>query len=215
MGKRIALFVLFSIVALAVSSNVYAQQKASAEPDSKSYLVVKGGVFCPQGDLSDLNTGFNGELAYGYRFLPNAAVELSSGYFQASKTFRESVSGFSASVDEKVYAIPLTVAIKGIVPIDKFELYGLAGTGVYFVDGKATASVLNVSASFSDNTAVWGGFLGAGASYNITPQFFVGLEGKYLWTSSAKLHDTVQGVYVNADFKIRGFLGTANVGFRF
>jgi opacity protein-like surface antigen len=123
-------------------------------------------------------------------------------------------------LNEKVYAIPLTVAIKGIVPIDKqFEVYGLAGTGAYFVNGKATASAtvrgVSASVSFSDNTTVWGGFLGAGATYNITPQVFVGLEGKYLWTSSANLSDTVAGVRVNADFKIRGAFATANVGFRF
>ena len=207
MIKKFFVLFLFCIIALAISPGLYAQEKPSAALDYKNYLVVKGGVFYPEGDLSNLNTGFNGEIAYGYRFHTNGALELSSGYFGASNTFRESVLYFPISLKESVYAIPLTLAIKGIVPIDKqFELYGMAGGGAYFVNGKGT---------FSDSATVWGGFLGAGATYNITPQVFVGLEGKYLWTNSATLRGAIAGVPVNDDFKIEGILATANLGFRF
>jgi outer membrane protein W len=204
------------IIALGISPILYAQVTPSATPDYKSYLEVKGGVFYPEGDLSNLNLGFNGELAYGYRFSPNVAVELSSGYFGTSNTYNQSASGYPVSLRETVYAIPLTAAIKGIVPIDKqFELYGLAGGGAYFVHGTGTISVLGSSASVWDSTAVWGGFLGAGVNYNITPRVFVGLEGKYLWTSTTTLRGSIVGVPVSENFKIQGVLGTANLGVRF
>jgi outer membrane protein W len=217
MVKRVCLFLLFCIIAFGSAPAIYAQETAAAVPDYKSYLVAKGGVFYPEGNLSNLNAGFNGELAYGYRFFRNVAVELSSGYFGATdKPAAGSVLGYPVSVKESMYAVPLTVAIKGIVPIDKqFELYGLAGTGAYFVHGSGTISLAGFSASASDNMAVWGGFLGAGVNYNITPRVFVGLEGKYLWTNTATLRGSIAGVPVSENFKIEGILGTANVGFRF
>jgi opacity protein-like surface antigen len=141
---------------------------------------------------------------------------VSSGYFGTSNTYNQSVLGYPISLKETVYAIPLTAAIKGIVPIDKqFELYGLAGGGAYFVHGTGTISVLGSSASVWDSTAVWGGFLGVGVNYNITPRVFVGLEGKYLWTSTTTLRGSIVGVPVSENFKIQGVLGTANLGVRF
>ncbi len=49
----------------------------------------------------------------------------------------------------------------------------------------------------------------------ITPEVFVGLEGKYLWTSRATLRATRAGVPVDANFKLEGVLGTVNIGHRF
>jgi len=195
------------------------QQKAAAAPqqDYKSYLVIKGGIFYPRGDLDDLKVGFNGEFAYGYRFHPNGAVEFSTGYFQTSDTYREIYNGVGASAKAEVSAIPLTVAIKGIIPIDKqWDVYGLAGGGAYFVHGKLRATAAGFgSASLSDNTTVAGGFLGAGTSYNITKEIFLGLEAKYLWTGTAKLSKVVNGTNIDADFKIEGLFGTLNLGYRF
>ncbi len=214
--KKLLIVCSLVIAVLAIAPALYAQEKPSTVPDYKSYLEVKGGVFYPQGDLSNLNLGFNGELAYGYRFLPNVAVEVSSGYFGTSNTYNQSVLGYPISLKETVYAIPLTAAIKGIVPINKqFELYGLAGGGPYFVNGKANLSFSSSGASVSDTTTVWGGFLGTGVTYNVTPQVFVGLEAKYLWTTSATLRGTVAGLPVNSDFRIEGLQGTANLGFWF
>ena len=48
---------------------------------------------------------------------------------------------------------------------------------------------LNRSSSMTINDLV-GGFLGVGVHYNITPTVYVGLEGKYLWTSSLTVDNT-------------------------
>jgi opacity protein-like surface antigen len=185
--------------------------------DLKNYLVFKGGIYYPQGDLRDMDTDFNGEIAYGFRFHPNFAFEVGSGYFQTSGTDRATVSRYSLSLEQDVYSIPLTVAVRAILPICKnAEIYAIGGGGAYYVHGSATFTVAGVGrVSDSDDAFVAGGFAGAGALYNLTPQLFVGLEGKYLWTDTAKLRGSLRGVEHNADFQIEGVQGTVNIGYRF
>ena len=216
MTKKFILFLLLCIVTLVISPALYAQQRPSTWSDYNSYAVVKGGVFYPEGSLSNLGAGFTGELAYGYRFEEHLAVELSSGYFGSSKTFSVSGLGSGASLKESVDAVPLTAAIKIIVPIKKqFELYFLAGPGAYFVNSKASYSGAALSAPSSGNKTVAGGFLGTGVAYNITPKVFVGLEGKYLWTADTRVTTSVRGLPVTEGDRIEGPLFTASVGFRF
>ncbi len=200
------LLVLFFLVC--ISGVVHAQQqpatqqeKGSSGPDYQNYVVLKGGIFYPRGDLDKLNTGFNGEFAYGYRFDKNGALEIGSGYFGTTGTRNGTASGFAHRVNEDGYAIPLTLAIKGILPIDdQSEVYGLAGAGGYHVHASGTVTIQGIGrASVSDNSTVVGGFVGAGATYNITKECFLGLEGKYLWTGKASLSGTVYGAPVNED----------------
>jgi opacity protein-like surface antigen len=163
-----------------------------------------------------MGVGFSGELAYGYRFDEHLAVELSSGYFGTSKTFSVSGLGSGVSLKESVDAVPLMAAIKIIAPIKKqFELYLLAGPGAYFVNAKASFSGAALSAPSSGNKTVVGGFLGTGVAYNITPQVFVGLEGKYLWPGNIRVTTSVGGLPVIENRTMQGALFTANVGFRF
>jgi outer membrane protein W len=178
-----------------------------------NYFVAKAGAYFPQDkwDVLDLgvfeyslDTGFNGELAFGHYFNRNWALEFGIGYFQTSgdDTFGTIVSSKS-SMD----VMPVTLAIKGIIPADKFEIYGLGGIGAYFVwvDEKLNGI------KFSDQDIVFGGFLGAGVNYNITPTAFIGLEGKYLWTDKASFSDGLWG----QKHKLDGWIATFNVGFRF
>ena len=64
---------------------------------------------------------------------------------------------------------------------------------------------------FSDEDILFGGFLGAGINYNITPAAFLGLEGKYLWTDKTDLSDSGW----RQKHKLDGWLATFNIGFRF
>ena len=220
MLRRSLLIICVLVAGIALSLGCgYAQEKPNA-PDGqnkKSYVVLKGGIFYPRGDLDELSTGFNGEVAYGYQFHPNAAVELGSGYLQTNGTFRQITNGVGVKVEDEVYAIPLTAAIKGIVrPGKNTELYALIGGGAYIVNGKETVSAGGRSVSMKDTTVVPGGFVGAGASYDITENIFLGLEGKYTFTGEATLKDTLAGVGdVRANFEIQGFTGTVNLGIRF
>jgi outer membrane protein W len=72
-----------------------------------------------------------------------------------------------------------------------------------------------VSVELDGEDIVFGGYLGLGVHYNITPRFFVGVEGKYLWTDRANPKDEYYDESLGVKFKLDGILATAVLGFRF
>jgi opacity protein-like surface antigen len=209
--KRLCVSVsVFCLCLLCFSAVVCAQSE-----DPRNYVVLKGGAFFPKGDLRELNTGFNGEVAVGRKFHPNFALEFGSGYLQASRTFSGPEEGISFTEKVDAYAIPITLALKGIIPIGKqAEVYALGGGGAYYAHLKITESDVTPP-SISRGEFVAGGFLGAGISYNINPQWFLGLEGKYLWMGNLKLSATSGGEEVSANIGFEGIQATFNIGYRF
>jgi outer membrane protein W len=185
---------------------------AYADGRNPSYLVLKGGIYSPQNDkLDKFDTGFNGELAFGHYFSRNLALEIASGYFEtrATKNARSEISSAEAKLDINV--VPLTIALKGIIPLDIWELYGIGGGGAYFLwtDSKVSTDSRSSSSSDQYNQTLGGGFLGVGASVKISPTVFLGLEGKYLWTSALTVKN------IDTDTNLNGFIATFNLGFLF
>jgi hypothetical protein len=183
-----------------------------ADSRNPSYLVLKGGIYSPQNDkIKNFDTGFNGEFAFGQYFNKYFALEGASGYFKtrATQKGRFEISSAQATLDVNV--VPLTLALKGIIPIGIFELYGIGGGGAYFLWTDSQISTDSRSSSSSDkyNQTLGGGFLGAGASLKITPNFFIGLEGKYLWTSTFTINN------IGTDINLNGWIATFNLGFLF
>jgi outer membrane protein W len=209
--------VLIVIVLLPFSAQA---QTAGASPglaqgafvNIPNYFVMKAGIYAPQEkwDVLDagvfeysLDTGFNGELAFGHYLNRNWALEFGIGYFQTSGDD----TAFGVKSKSSIDVMPLTVAIKGIIPVDKFEIYGIGGIGAYFVWADEKLNGI----SFSDEDILFGGFLGAGINYNMTPAALLGLEGKYLWTDKTDLSDSGW----RQKHKLDGWIVTVNVGFRF
>ena len=124
---------------------------------------------------------------------------------------------------EKIFCYPLThpqrqyvlergpadSCFKGLIPVDKFEFYAIGGVGAYFLatDIDDSDNFRRHRDSNTDSETLFGGFLGLGATFNFTPRFFVGVEGKYLWTTTTTV--------INADVNLTGIQATANIGFRF
>jgi len=158
------------------------------------YITLKPGVYSPQSsDLEGIGTGFNGEIAFGYRFNPNIAAEFGIGYFTTEY--------FDINV------FPLTLTLKAIIPYKRWELFGLAGGGVYIVSAYDYGD--------SDTDAVLGGYLGGGLHYNITPNIFLGAEGKYLWTDKAKLSQSIYGTSFDVRFRLDGIIVNGVIGLKF
>jgi outer membrane protein W len=202
----------FPFFASAQTTTPQPVETKSAGAVMPNYFVTKLGAYFPQEkwDVLDvgvfeysLDTGFNGELAYGHYFNRNWALELGIGYFQTSGDD----TSFGAKSKSSIDVMPLTVAIKGIIPADKFEIYGIGGIGAYFVWADEKLNGI----SFSDEDILFGGFLGAGVNYNITPTAFLGIEGKYLWTDKTSLSDSLW----RQKHKLDGWIATFNIGFRF
>ena len=185
---------------------------AHADGRNPTYLVLKGGIYSPQNDkLDKFDTGFNGELAFGHYFNRNLAGEIASGFLgtRATRNASSGISSAQATLDINV--VPLTVALKGIIPLDIWELYGIGGGGAYFLwtDSKVSTDSRSSSSSDKYNQTLGGGFLGVGASVKVSPTVFLGLEGKYLWTSAL----TVNNIDTNTN--LNGFIATFNLGFLF
>jgi len=117
-----------------------------------------------------------------------------------------------------IWVIPATLTIKLVYPVQQFELYALGGGGAYFVNSKldytGTARIggktYNGSGSSSSNTASFGGFAGAGVNYNFISKWYVGVEGKYLWTRPSL---SFAGTDVSAN--LYGWIVTGQVGYKF
>ncbi|HSO71632.1 MAG TPA: outer membrane beta-barrel protein [Thermodesulfobacteriota bacterium] len=185
---------------------------AQADSRNPSYLVLKGGIYSPQNDnLDNFDTGFNGEIGFGHYFNKNLALEVASGYFETRATRNASIEFSSAEATLDLNVVPLTLALKAIIPMGNFELYGIGGGGAYFLWTDSKVSTYAQSASSSDkyNQTLGGGFLGVGASVKISPTVFIGLEGKYLWTSALSINN------IDTDINLNGFLATFNLGFLF
>ena len=175
----------------------------SAEGQEKrDYLIAKGGVYSPTGGLDDLNfgTGFNGEVAWGHYFSPNFALEIGAGYFDS----------------DDVRVVPFMATGKAIYPTGNWELFGEVGVGAYFAkfNGVLSHPVLG-TISINEDDTVFGLTLGLGVNYNITEEFFLGIEGKYLLTSDAKFGGFASGSRVELETDLNGFMVMGVFGFRF
>ena len=205
-GIWLVLIVLF--VGVFASSDALAQSQ-------QFYMALKPGAFFPQGDIEDWDTGFSGELAFAKRYSNNLAVELNVGWYNLDESERVSgvINGvtYSAGASADLDIFPFALTVKGILPFDRFELYGLAGIGAYFaraeVKGSATVNNLFYRASDSDSGYAAGFTIGLGFNVNVSPSWFIGVEGKYLFTSDV----TLFGV----DTNLNGIIALGVIGYRF
>ena len=205
-GIWLVLIVLF--VGVFASSDALAQSQ-------QFYMALKPGAFFPQGDIEDWDTGFSGELAFAKRYSNNLAVELNVGWYNLDESERVSgvINGvtYSAGASADLDIFPFALTVKGILPFDIFELYGLAGIGAYYaraeVEGSATVNNLFYSASDRDSDWAAGFTIGLGFNVNVSPSWFIGAEGKYLFTSDV----TLFGV----DTNLNGIMALGVIGYRF
>jgi len=170
--------------------------------EKRHYLTAKAGIYTPTGDLdnSNFDTGFNGEIGWGYYVLSNVTLEVGAGFFNT----------------DDIRVIPLMVTGKAVYPMERWELFALAGAGAYFAnfDGVLTDTVLG-SVSVDDDDTVFGLTLGFGANYNITDEIFLGIEGKYLLTTDAEFGGNALGGPAKVETDLNGVIITATFGFRF
>lgn len=177
--------------------------QGSAAADN--YFLLKGGIYSPQSDdLADFNTGFNGEVAFGHHFNPNIALEFGLGYSQTDAN--AIIDGTLIKAD--IRNVPLTLSLKGVYPVNQYELYGLFGIGVYFTEAEVSFPAFGIKAD--DDDTPLGVHLGAGFNYNLSNNMFIGLEAKYFWADAQ-----YRFLGIPLDVDLDGFVATLNIGFRF
>jgi opacity protein-like surface antigen len=202
-----SIFMVVLVLTFLIPINVFAK--------SPFYITFKPGIYSPQSsDLDD--TGFNGEIAFGYRFNRNIAAEFGIGYFYSEGEDTVEGATYVRREEFDIDVYPVTFTIKAILPYKKWEFFGLAGGGAYIVYGPYDVDDYDCYCGYYcycdydyDYDVVWGGYLGAGIHYNITRNLFVGVEGKYLWTDNVKFDD------LGVKFRMDGIIATAVIGIRF
>ena len=109
--------------------------------------------------------------------------------------------------------IPVIVSAKALIPVGPVDPYGELGIGAYFTK-------FNVSDNLNtfNGTTTFGLHAGAGLNVNISPNAFIGVEGRYVSANPSfgdqkiKLNDTE---YALNGFKLNGFTTTVALGFSF
>lgn len=204
--KKMRIFPL--VIAFLLSANFSLAANGGDKP--ANYLAIKGGIYSPSNEFDvtnipgsstfehlDNKIGFAGELAVGHYLMPALALELGAGYFE-SRGKGEAVSG----ADSKLRAVPVTATAKVLLPLGPIEPYGEFGVGGYFSKLYRGGSLPNENIK-----AIFGLHAGAGINFNVTDAFFLGFEGRYLWTENSWGTTDVG--------KLDGFITTADLGFRF
>jgi outer membrane protein W len=208
-----SIFLVVLVLTFLIPINIFAQ--------GPLYIAIKPGIYSPKaGDLDGFDTGFSGEVGFGYRVNPNLAGEIGLGYFhtQGEKTI-EGARPATREFDINVF--PITLTLKAIIPYKKWEFYGLGGGGVYIVSIPHEDYNHDYHDHHYDHDkdyhydARLGGFLGAGINYNITRKIFVGVEGKYLWTDKVKVKYEEFDAGHEVEFRMDGIIATGVIGFRF
>ena len=165
------------------------------------YVYLQPGVYIPQYSHSflidgEFDTGPNIELVFGKYVNRNIAGELGIGYFET----KGELSSSRTHLKEQVFDIFYT--LKGLLPMGPVEIYGGGGFGVYI-------SKASIYPDHEVNTNL-GLHVLAGGRYNINEQLFVGVEGKYIWSSASFNNGNVVD-----DVQLDGIFVGANVGIRF
>ncbi len=197
--KNVSALILVLTVALLGAT----PQAFAAEDKPTGYLALKGGFYAPSNtyDLNaihfDTRNGFDGEVALGHYFLPFLAAELGAGYFQSKASPAIPVG------ETKLKVVPVVLTGKLLLPVGPIEPYGEFGVGAYFTN----LDISGTTSNFSGSTQVtYGLHAGAGVNINLTNYFFIGAEGRYLWSKPS---------FGGQDIKLDGFTATGNLGIRF
>jgi opacity protein-like surface antigen len=215
-GTKCAVFLLGTLGVLGLASQASATRLGS-------YLALKGGIYSPSASFqlrnavinndtfkADTKAGFDGEIAIGHFFLPTFALELGTGYFKGKGSFP------TAPVhDIDFNVVPVMVSAKALIPVGPVDPYGEVGIGVYFTKVKVTD---NRDTFSFDGTRTFGLHAGAGLNINVSPNAFVGVEGRYVTANPSfgdQKIDLNNSRYALNGFKLNGFTTTAVLGFSF
>ena len=142
---------------------------------------VPGGV-----TVDDKDTTY--QVRFGYRFHPNLAVEL--GYYHLGDYGLTAGSG-AATLSASAEARSFGVALVGILPLDRFDLYGRVGFARSEL--KASGSFGGFSASDRDRENEW--YAGVGGRFNVSRE--IGVFAEY------QRHDKLEidGYFVGVDLR--------------
>jgi opacity protein-like surface antigen len=212
----LGMVVAVNVLSVIVAGNVMADDGVWRA----NYAQVKLGAFQPTGDLddADFDAGPLASVAYGRYLTRYLSVETSiEGFGTQNDDIRgtNTIAG-SYELENTLAASAFLVTLKGEYPVGPVSFFGGIGGGFYVVtlDSDIDTSMIG-DFSIDDDDSVFGAHVVAGANYDITDRFFIGLEGMYRWTDDVDLSETVALIPIEYSGDLSGFSVTVNAGFRF
>jgi opacity protein-like surface antigen len=187
--------------------------------DYVNYGQAKIGVIQPTGDLDDADYDAGGEIGAAYGRYLNKFLVVEAG-LDAFATEQE-IDGFNNIAgryeqDNVLGVAAFLVTLKGEFSFGRVNVFGGVGGGVYSVSLESDIDSSRLgSFDADDDDTVFGGHLVAGATFDVTQRFFLGVEGLYRWTDDLDLRDTVASIPVEYRGDLNGYSVTFNAGFRF
>jgi opacity protein-like surface antigen len=206
--------IVFAMIAVAVGGSAWA-----GDSRFKNYAIVDLGLYQPVDDLDDsgFDTGINFAAAYGRYIAEFLIFEAGFGFFYTDRDFlgNAAIAG-NYTQEDSIGVAPITLSLKGAFTAGNTEFYGGGGIGGYFLvfNSDITASNLG-SFSVDDDDVALGAHVLAGVNFNITERFFIGVDGRYVWTDTVTINKRVADIPIEYSGDLNGFTVNLAVGFRF
>jgi opacity protein-like surface antigen len=206
--------ILFVMIAAAAGGTARADDSRF-----KNYAIVDLGFYQPVDDLdeSGFDTGMNFSAAYGRYIAKNLIFEAGFGFFYTDRDFlgNAPIAG-NYTQEDSIGIAPITLSLKGAFTAGNAEFYGGGGIGGYLLvfNSDITASNLG-SFSVDDDDVALGAHVLAGVNFNITERFFIGVDGRYIWTDTVTINKRVADIPIEYSGDLNGFTVNLAVGFRF
>jgi len=211
----VGLVAAVNVVGLCLAGNVMAGESERRV----NYVEAKVGMFQPTGDMDDADYDTGGDLSVVYgRYLNNFFV-LEAGFDLFGS--EQNLSGYndqagSYEQDNYLTSAALFATLKGEFSTGPVDLFAGIGAGLYSVSLSSDIDSSRLGdLDEDDSDGVFGAHIVAGATFNITERFFVGVEGKYRWTDEVEISDSVASIPVEYSGDLSGYTVTFNGGFRF
>jgi len=189
---RKGIFLLLTGLALGFPAADAGAMDNFAAQDLKHRVDFRLGLYSPEaGDVESFDPGLHAEVAYSRYFHPNFGLEAGLGYFVAERS--------SGTLDQRVSDTFLSLSAVGRLPVDVFEFSAFAGVSGNFTRIEETVP----GSSATDEGISFGYHVGGGLDWNFTPEYFLGLHGRYFWLETDGTNVDLDGVLVSIAFGFR------------
>jgi hypothetical protein len=224
MMKRLNDFAVIAIVSVILVSltGIPAWAETESNKKSKTYhnyarISTGGSLFTDDLDDAEFEGGINGSLSYGRYLFRNLVVEASVGGFATAEEFegRTALAGDYTRTDS-IFVNTLLATVKGEWPVGPVRLFVGGGVGGYFLSLRSDMETDRLGDFESSQTDLVVGVHGvAGAYFDITQRFFLGLEGMYYQTDEIDIDEQAASVPVGYKGNLDGFTMAFTCGFKF
>ncbi|GAM09758.1 hypothetical protein OR1_02039 [Geobacter sp. OR-1] len=171
------------------------QVETSGKKYVNQYALFRAGGFFPEGSPG-MNIGEGAEAGYGIQPIRWLAAEASFGFI-AADDYDDNLKNLHRSLQ----LVPVTGTIRAIYPFKQFDIYALAGGGMYYSMLKVE-NRNQVTASIEDDKVLFGYHYGGGVSMLLGGSSSLGIEVKRFETRWDDHDLDIRGTFLTAFFRL-------------